>query len=144
MFITIMATEYELPFYSLCDYEIQNLFNNSMEDFYNTQFSDYVASLKSFSQHDLQDCKYYKESEFNNRFHKLSKSVDFSVLHLNIRCLNSKVRSFCQLVYGLDYRLCLMLSCWVNFGHIMLTIIVTYCPSISYTRNYQKILMLVE
>jgi len=55
-----MATKYELPSYSLSDYEIQNLFNNSItEDFYNTQFFDDIASLKSFSQHDLQDCKYY-------------------------------------------------------------------------------------
>jgi len=97
----MMETEFKLPFSSLSDFELQNLFDNCIEDSGKTDFADYVASLKGCIQ--LQDCRYYTETDFNNQFHNFAKFVNFSVLHLNIRCLNSKIRGFCQLIYSLDY-----------------------------------------
>ena len=44
------------------------------------------------------NCNYYTIDEFNIKFAKMKKNIDFSVFHVNIRSLNSKLREFCTLM----------------------------------------------
>ena len=115
-----------LPFSTCSQNEFNQLFCESKSA---DQFTDLLSShdfrsiLKKFT-YDGQlsnlNCYYYTIDEFNNKFCKIKKNVEFSLFHLNIRSLNSKLREFCTLMKLLlmDFDVIVLTEIWnynVNF-----------------------------
>ena len=97
----------ELPFSSLSDFEISNMFTYSKWDFLeNDTFVKYVAR-SGLGGNKSDTCpfnfKYYTEMEFNQRFGKIEQGT-FSLFHLNVRSLNANCRSLCQFLELLELK----------------------------------------
>src|SRR5688572_6508839 len=94
----------ELPFHDCTHSEFLHLLAATQVA---CQFSDLLSSpdfrkiLYNYSQNDVLrslDCNYYTAEEFNSEFARTKKYRELSVLHLNIRSLNSRLRDFCTLI----------------------------------------------
>ena len=94
----------EFPFASCNENDFNDLFQNAPVA---EQFTDLLSShdfrevLAKYTSNDEirnLNCNYYTADEFNTKFEKMNKNIECSVLHLNIRSLNSKLREFCTLI----------------------------------------------
>src|SRR6266536_525952 len=94
----------KLPFRNLTAYEIEEEYdingdkcklNNRLSD---VGFQSYLINARKLEAYKAMDTSYYTVEHFNHRFRKVKKNIELSIFHLNIRSLNSKQRSFCQLI----------------------------------------------
>ena len=102
----------------MCDkLDFEELFNDAsvlgnLNTFLDTsRFRDILCKLTKNEEFINLNCEYYSCDEFNTKFNKFKSNIEISVLHLNIRSLNSKIREFCTLVHLLD----------INFDAIILS-----------------------
>lgn len=115
----------EMPFYCMSDFEISEMYSHSKWDLLeNESFVEYIsgAGADRYSQIRKFDFKYFTEDEFNQKFLRVDDCF-FSVFHLNIRSLNSNVRSLCQFLQLIT----------LKFDVIVLTEICAY--NITYYNN---------
>ena len=76
-----LTVEFDFPFGSLSDYELNEVFCCSKSDLLigsTLNFADYVNNLNKYVRTETFDFKYYTEAEFNQRF--------FLVKVLNLGC----------------------------------------------------------
>ena len=68
-----------------------------------TKIKDYLIDISKNELLQELDCKYYTTSEFSTKFSTVQSSIEISVMHLNIRSLNSKTRAFCTFINLLEF-----------------------------------------
>ena len=119
----------DFPFYDCSQNDFINLFTSPPVA---EQFNDLLSShdfrklLSNFTKDERLNelsCNYYTTDEFNTKFVKIKNSIHFSMLHLNIRSLNSKITAFCTMLKLL----------LVDFDVIVLSEIWTY--NVSFYKN---------
>src|SRR5690348_8255195 len=70
-----------------------NVQNDLIKNLIDLTNNNYFAQL---------DCNYLIPDEFNNKFDKNLDSFHLSMIHLNMRSLNSKFLEFCSFIQQLD------------------------------------------
>lgn len=122
-----MESLQELPFFGLKNYEIKNMFIDPKQQWDDVMFDntlrEHLRKLYSDELFRSLDCTYVTPDHFNHTYNALSKSIELSVFHVNIQCLNAKHRALCQLLE----------SCCVEFDVIVLTEI--WSCNIDFYRN---------
>lgn len=110
----------DMPFSTLTDTEIALLFKTpkwQWDDVIGDNLlKDYMCKLYSDDLFLSLECSYMTPEHFNHTFANKAMSIELSMFHINIQCLNAKHRVLCQL---------LELLC-VNFDVIVLTEIWSY------------------
>jgi hypothetical protein len=87
---------------------INRLSDHGLKDFiFNLSKNEYFKSL---------DSSYYTIDQFNQKVKRYGNNIELSVLHLNIRSLNSKISEFCILIDLLetDLDVIVLSEIWCN------------------------------
>src|SRR6266446_6147567 len=77
--------------------------NISYNRFHDHGLLDKLQKISNMDMFKSLDSGYYSCNQFSQKLKPLEKVIELSVFHLNIRSLNSKQRSFCQLMELLDF-----------------------------------------
>ena len=125
----------ELPFSNCDQVEFIQLLNDSpiavdFKDYLSTHnFRDILTKYTKDEQLSKLDCNYYTAEEFNTKFSKIQKNIEISILHLNIRSLNSKVREFCTLIniLDIDFDVIVLSEIWAYNLEFYKNILKNYC-----------------
>ena len=96
----------QLPFYDLSDNQLREYLRINKTDLLeiNTTLSDYLRMIDQGNKLNDLNFSYVTETEFNNKIQCISDSIEFSVLHLNIRSLNRNHRALYQFLEMLSVK----------------------------------------
>ena len=107
------------PFFSLTNSEFKEELDYSCkiqitDRLHDHGLRDYIYKLSSDQNFKSLDSSYYSISKFNNKFTQIKKNIELSIFHINIRSLNSKVRSFCELIslLSVDFDVLILSEIW--------------------------------
>ena len=126
MFLQVLD---ELPFSSLSQSEITDLYSDKEDQLLSIKSSDglykYLCKLQKTEEYKQLDFDYFTEEHFNQKIYRMKSSVDMSVLHLNIRSLNANHRALCQYLQllSLKFEVIVLSEIWsynIQFYHNIL------------------------
>ena len=106
-----------MPFEDIENAELEEVVNSSTvldSSAASAQVRDYLYKLSNNLHFRNLDCEYYTTDEFNTKFSNSQGHADLSVIHLNIRSLNSKTQAFCTFMHTLelDFDLIILSEIW--------------------------------
>jgi len=120
--LDIVDAIYEFPFQNILESELKKEFetllvspginqvvclsdNELRENLYNYSKNCIFNSV---------DCRNYIYDEFNQKTSTLTKKIELSIFHLNVRSLNSKQRGLCQLIdlFHIDFDVIALSEIW--------------------------------